>query len=119
MQSQLMGDDANEPTTQVVLPPQVGGGRLRPAVTVSTPTASAPGSGDATPPPGATRITSVKATIESLLGRKRSFSDLQRPKREDILAPAEPALGGLLGGGSAKITPTARPPVAGEREFVQ
>lgn len=114
-----------EPTTSVVLPPNVVGGAVRPAVTVSTPAAtaaSAPGSDGATPPPGAAKITAVKATIESLLGRKRSFSGLERPKLESPGA-ATPTLGGtLLGGpqhGGARITPTARPPVGPQQDFVQ
>ncbi|TNY20736.1 Proteophosphoglycan ppg4 [Rhodotorula diobovata] len=63
---------------------------LRPAVTVSSPplpsrsdSPSSPPSATATPPPGAARISSVKATIESMLG----------------------------GAGDARITPTARPPL--------
>lgn len=118
-------DEDEEPTTSVVLGPHSVGEAVRPAVTVSTPAAaaaSAPGSDGATPPPGAAKITAVKATIESLLGRKRSFSGLERPKL-DAPEAETPRFGGTLLGGSqpggARITPTARPPTASEDEFVQ
>jgi hypothetical protein len=88
-------------TTQLVVPTS---STLRPAITVSTPpTLALPPDGTATPPPGAAKITAVKATIESMLGRKRSFSDL----------------GAHLGlaGVKSSITPTARPPTADERAY--
>lgn len=88
---------------------------LRPAVTVSSPPAStfpsssptdSPSSPTATPPPGATKISSVKATIESMLGRKRSFGDLRGNEA------TSDGFGPTGAGGGARITPTARPPVA-------
>lgn len=113
-------EDDGEPTTSVVLPHNVVGATARPAVTVSTPAAAAasgPGTDGATPPAGAAKITAVKATIESLLGRKRSFSGLERPKLESPGA-STPTFGASLLGGS-KITPTARPPVGLVRDFVE
>lgn len=68
----------------------------RPAITVSVP---ATNGGTETPGKGA-RITEVKATVESMLGRRRSFGDL-----------------GEGGSGGKVITPTARPPTE-EREYV-
>ncbi|GAA5821184.1 hypothetical protein JCM3770_002271 [Rhodotorula araucariae] len=91
--------DPSSSTTQLVLAPasvpshQKHGAPdsptlLRPAVTVSSPPpsheASSPASATATPPRGASKISSVKATIESMV-------------RGDI---------------SSRITPTSRPPVA-------
>ncbi|GAA5947192.1 hypothetical protein JCM3765_001567 [Sporobolomyces pararoseus] len=104
--------------TQVILPPSTDS--PRPAVVVSTPPVSSPPSHTGTPPPGATRISSVKATIESMLVKKRSFGDLRNQPSSPSRSPrgsglATPSLGGGLDGGSTtRITPTARPPVASE-----
>lgn len=78
------GHEDDEPsTTQLLMPTSSS---QRPAITVSTPSAADvkrvnngdTGSGTGTPPPGAQKISSVKATIESMLGRKRSYSDLSQ-----------------------------------------
>ncbi|KAM0792043.1 hypothetical protein ACM66B_004751 [Microbotryomycetes sp. NB124-2] len=85
-----------------------------PAVTVSSPsTLGVPSDGTGTPPlpPGAQKIGSVKATIESMLGRKRSFSDLRGSEQvlqeEEEDEPAARRVG-------TKILPTARPPLPSE-----
>ncbi|GAA5896506.1 hypothetical protein JCM5296_000686 [Sporobolomyces johnsonii] len=100
-----------EGTTQLILPPSSD--TPRPAVVVSTPPVSAPQtpSQTATPPPGAARITAVKATIESMLGRKKSFGDLHGAATPGGLGSS---LGGLAQGGGARITPTSRPPLGGD-----
>ncbi|KAK4705627.1 hypothetical protein P7C70_g569, partial [Phenoliferia sp. Uapishka_3] len=69
-------------------------------ITVSTPPQpSSPSPGTtSTPPPGAAKITAVKATIESMLGRKKSFGDLGAPSRV--------------------IIPTARPPTQDEVPYL-
>lgn len=112
------GDDghSNEsPKTQVLLAPSSDS--PRPAVVVSTPPVSSPPSQSATPPPGATRICSVKATIESMLVKKRSFGDLRDRATASTPASAHPsglstpAVGATLGT-TTRITPTARPPLA-------
>ncbi|GAA5978607.1 hypothetical protein JCM10908_004420 [Rhodotorula pacifica] len=87
---------------------------LRPAVTVSSPAPSpnsdesrrqhppTPPSTTATPPPGASKITSVKATVEAMLPR-------QEDREED-----HEMMGGWTGGRVAagqRFIPTARPPV--------
>lgn len=109
-------------TTQLIVPPSSSSAEqsARPSITVSTPPILArPFAGGAeedgetsrgTPPPGASKITAVKATIESLLGRKRSFGDLGAG-----LSRGEEDGGG--GGGRGRITPTARPPTAEEMEY--
>ena len=80
----------------------------RPAVTLSTPLLP-PSSSDisenstATPPPGATKIGNVKATIESMLGRRKSFG-------ASLDAQGLQGGGGLGGGAGNRIVPTARPP---------
>ncbi|BGP22562.1 hypothetical protein Rt10032_c08g3431 [Rhodotorula toruloides] len=86
---------------------------VRPAVTISSPPASSIPSASpcdfpsptATPPSGATKISLVKAMIESMLGRKRSSGDLRGNQ-------AGSNGFGDAGGGGARITPTARPPLA-------
>ncbi|GAA6006321.1 hypothetical protein JCM11491_004913 [Sporobolomyces phaffii] len=100
--------------TQVILPPSTDS--PRPAVVVSTPPVSSPPSHTGTPPPGATKISSVKATIESMLVRKRSSSDLRNQASPSRSIPSTPGgLGTLLGGGEGtRITPTARPPLASD-----
>ncbi|GAA5904866.1 uncharacterized protein JCM6883_004892 [Sporobolomyces salmoneus] len=102
--------------THVILPPSSDS--PRPAVVVSTPPISSTPSPTGTPPPEASRITSVKATIESMLVKKRSFSDLRNqafsPARSIPSTPGglgTPSLGGGSGG-ATRITPTARPPLA-------
>ncbi|GAA5875348.1 hypothetical protein JCM16303_000591 [Sporobolomyces ruberrimus] len=103
--------------TQVILPPSTDS--PRPAVVVSTPPVSSPPSQSGAPPPGATRISSVKATIESMLVKKRSFGDLRNQASSSpspsISIPATPG-GTRLGdiGGGSRITSTARPPLASE-----
>ncbi|BGP13600.1 hypothetical protein JCM10213_007776 [Rhodosporidiobolus nylandii] len=108
-------------TTQLVLPPSLSTSAPRPAVTVSSPAPAPPVDWNSTPGERPRReISEVKATLESMLGRKRSMSDLRRRSRsssvsstlgEELGAPA--VLGGGLGaGGAARITPTARPPLA-------
>ncbi|GAA5931797.1 uncharacterized protein JCM15063_001570 [Sporobolomyces koalae] len=100
--------------TQVILAPSTDS--PRPAVVVSTPPISTPPSHNGTPPPGAARISSVKATIESMLVKKRSSSDLRGSATAS--APRTPGSSNtMLGGdsiGPARITPTARPPIAPE-----
>ncbi|GAA5844279.1 hypothetical protein JCM11251_003750 [Rhodosporidiobolus azoricus] len=119
-------DDEHRQTTQLVLPPlpPLSSHSIpRPAVTVSSPPPSHP----STPPvqPATRDITQVKATLESMLGRKRSMSDLRRRWRstsvasssglgEDLVAPpsrGEPS-GFAAGSTGPRITPTARPPLA-------
>ncbi|GAA6000832.1 uncharacterized protein JCM10292_006450 [Rhodotorula paludigena] len=101
--------DGSVSTTQLVLPPaplpalgipavdSFGAGSMhyRPAVTVSSPprtphddSPASPISTGATPPPGASKITSVKATIDSMFGSSTA--------------------------GAARITPTSRPPLASD-----
>lgn len=80
----------------------------RPAVTLSTPLlppSFSPTSDDstATPPPGAAKIGNVKATIESMLGRRKSFG-------ASLDTQALQGAGGLGGGAGGRIVPTARPP---------
>ncbi|GAA6062474.1 hypothetical protein JCM10212_000009 [Sporobolomyces blumeae] len=105
--------DPGLPKTQVILPPSADS--PRPAVVVSTPPASGPPSQTATPPPGAARISSVKATIESMLVRKRSMSDLRNsPSGSSTPGSLGSSLPGGDSGGGPRITPTARPPLATE-----
>ncbi|GAA5868873.1 hypothetical protein JCM8547_002852 [Rhodosporidiobolus lusitaniae] len=119
-------------TTQLVLPPS-STSSTRPAVTVSSPPPSHPSvstTSPSTPVNSKSRdITQVKATLDSLLGRKRSMSDLRRRSSSEggghrrsgsassLEAPPRPAievgLGAGLGGETGpRITPTARPPLA-------
>lgn len=113
-------DDALQ-TTHTIIPPLCG--LERPAVTLSTPFANGTTS---TSPPNGVRITAVKATIESMLGRRRSFSSntsspgLSRTTSRENLSlggargnPSGLDGGGLAGGlslGRGRIIPTARPP---------
>lgn len=77
-----------------------GAAKTGPSITLSTPpTPAVPVVGSDTPPPGAAKITAVKATIESMLGRRRSFGAL------------DPQPLGRV------ITPTARPPTDDEPEY--
>ncbi|GAA5920230.1 hypothetical protein JCM1841_000431 [Sporobolomyces salmonicolor] len=107
-------DDAEgqsvEGTTQLILPSSLD--TPRPAVIVSTPPVSTPQtpSQTATPPPGAASITAVKATIESMLGRKKRFGDLDGAATPGSLGSGP---GGMARGG-ARITPTSRPPLGGD-----
>lgn len=87
--------------------------QLRPAVTVSSPVVTidengtaqppTPPSTTATPPPGASRITSVKATIEAMLPRRGDADDA-----DDELRRLD---GRERVGGGQRFIPTARPPV--------
>ncbi|GAA6026763.1 hypothetical protein JCM8097_005844 [Rhodosporidiobolus ruineniae] len=116
--------DPDRQTTQLVLPPlpPLSSSSIpRPAVTVSSPPPSDPSSTAATPGGGKRDITQVKATLESMLGRKRSMSELNRRSRSssvsstlgEELGPAMPSLAPGLGGDTGpRITPTARPPLA-------
>ncbi|KAL8293042.1 hypothetical protein RQP46_000736 [Phenoliferia psychrophenolica] len=92
-------DDQSSPTTHTIV--AAAAQAVGPSITVSTPPAPAePSVGTATPPPaGAARITAVKATIESMLGRKKSFEDLGAPPPRVII-------------------PTARPPTADEPAYL-
>ncbi|BGP29802.1 hypothetical protein JCM10296v2_001548 [Rhodotorula toruloides] len=118
------GEDST-PSTKLVLHPapipsftvssSFTSSAVRPAVTISPPPASSfpssspresPSSPTGTPPPGATKISSVKATIESMLGRKRSFGDLRGNEA------GSNGFGAAVEGGGARITPTARPPLS-------
>ncbi|GAA5896615.1 hypothetical protein JCM6882_005741 [Rhodosporidiobolus microsporus] len=129
-------DPSAHQTTQLVLPPlpPLSSTSIpRPAVTVSSP----PPSHAPTPPAlagqgtGARDITQVKATLESMLGRKRSASELRRSHSrshsrsssagsvalgDELAAPASPlapaAAVGLGASTGPRITPTARPPLA-------
>ncbi|KAM0753816.1 hypothetical protein T439DRAFT_353590 [Meredithblackwellia eburnea MCA 4105] len=95
----------NASTTHTIIPSSALD-KDAPSITLSTPpTASTPFFGTATPPPEAPKITAVKATIESMLGRKRSFGDLS--------SPAPPSTSAY----SRTIIPTARPPLDDEPEF--
>lgn len=85
---------------------------VRPIVTVSTPS-TLPLSLFSTPPIGATKITSVKATIESMLGRRKSFSNLPKMDRFELNVEGL----GTTGGGM-KIIPTARPPTESIAEYL-
>ncbi|KAI5475276.1 protein of Calcipressin family [Pseudohyphozyma bogoriensis] len=93
------------PETHTLL--SAGPSEVRPSVTLSTPPAPSTPTFEMhteSPPPGATKITAVKATIESMLGRKKSFEEL----------------GGGMAPPRRTIIPTARPPTDDEpayREF--
>lgn len=90
--------DDSRSTTHVIVS-SAGTQQTGLSITVSTPPAPPePSIGTATPPPGAAKITAVKATIESMLGRKKSFGDLGAPTRV--------------------IIPTARPPTADEPVYL-
>lgn len=98
---------------------------LRPAVTLSTPSFSfsspSPFSdATTTPPPGAAKITAVKATIESMLGRKRSYSDFGPAERIElgniINPPTHLSLSSTI---APRIIPTARPPTESIDEYIE
>lgn len=121
-------EDDGRPSTTLLIPPSSTISRT--SITVSTPShpsASQPSSCTDTPPPEAPKIGNVKATIESMLGRKRSYSDLGLGARKEATREEPPpgqlgaggaATPGSLGGGLAMprstITPTARPPIASD-----
>lgn len=89
-------DGGDSPSTHTLISAEPT--RERPSVTLSAPLSEAlPVLGAPTPPVGATRITAVKATIESMLGRRKSFGELAPVPRT--------------------IIPTARPPTDDERPF--
>ncbi|KAK4052996.1 hypothetical protein OIO90_004120 [Microbotryomycetes sp. JL221] len=112
-------DDTNEPSTTVLIPAVESA--KRPAITVSSPTTLAqPSPGTSTPPPpGATKIESVKATIESMLGKKRSFSDLSSSFHHDEMETSfhvddqdnEEMNESGRRTPMSRIRPTARPPL--------
>lgn len=123
-------------TTSLLIPGSATVSRT--SITVSTPpdlshpSSAAPGTD--TPPPGAQKIGAVKATIESMLGRKRSYSDLGLGARtaagsaeKVVEAPTAMEEDGpsvvrieeapttlRLGMPRSTITPTARPPLASQ-----
>ncbi|GAA6003261.1 hypothetical protein JCM10207_001831 [Rhodosporidiobolus poonsookiae] len=125
-------DHPEQQTTHLVLPPSLPSASSsappRPAVTVSSPAPSSSSSPAPSRPPGSDRaprdIQQVKAGLESMLGRKRSMSSLRSGNRSRsgsdaslVAPPTEETLGGgglgaLGAGGGARITPTARPPLA-------
>ncbi|KAK4048759.1 hypothetical protein OIV83_004525 [Microbotryomycetes sp. JL201] len=111
-------ESSNEAQSSTTLLVPAAASASRPAVTVSSPsTLDVRSDGTGTPPlpPGAQKIGSVKATIESMLGKKRSFSDLRGAGQD----PAESDYNELQNApahrtGPARITPTARPPLHAE-----
>ncbi|GAA5976972.1 hypothetical protein JCM11641_002213 [Rhodosporidiobolus odoratus] len=117
-------DDDQPSMTHLVLPPSSAASR--PAVTVSSPAPSSTATRVEQGHDKPRDISQVKATLESMLGRKRSMSDLRRRSRTSSVSSV--ASGGLVPdagtrgesalsvgageGGGARITPTARPPLA-------